>query len=283
MSLKSFQNGVLREDGVGRKGLAGLLRDAASARLQRLGPEAAVGTGKAHGAVGRCVGQWDVDLQPEAADEVLLLVAVEDDGMDDSDRSLAGVEVEAHGKGEPLAFGGGATMHAFDLDDGAHRAGLLDGDLLYRGEESLAYGRIFGIVGGTLLQNANELASTGDSYAIALGGFDEVRAGVRDGGLHRAGIHDDRVGFVCNFQCERCSARRGARYKVELAGEACRRNRGEAAPLQRAIGPVGHRPTLEWQGRAAGVECKGGVGADDALGERHSPTNASRHCDWLIA
>ena len=130
MSLKSFQMAFFAKTGLRRKGLARLLRGAASAGLQRLGPQAAVGAGEAYRAVQRLVAHWDVELEAEAAHEVFLLVAVEDDGVDEADRGLPGVEVEPDGEGQPLAFAGSAAMHAFDLDDGADWAGLLHGDML---------------------------------------------------------------------------------------------------------------------------------------------------------
>ena len=89
MSLKSFQIAFFAKTALAGEGLARLLRDAASAGLQWLRPEPAIGSGEAHGAVQRLIAHGDVDLQAEAAHEVLLLVAVEDDGVDDADVGLA--------------------------------------------------------------------------------------------------------------------------------------------------------------------------------------------------
>ena len=235
---------VLAEDRVGSHRLARLLRHAASAGLERLGPEAAVGASEAHGAVQRLIVQGNLDLHAESADEVLLLVAIEDNGVYDADGSLAGVEVEAHGERQPLTVECGAAMHAFDLDDGAHWAGLLDGHFLHGAEVALTGGRIFRVVGGAILQDADELASVRDDLAAEGDGVDEVRAGERDGTLHGAGIHSDRAGVTSNLQRARCGSLRGAGGERELAGEAGGRDRGKAVPFQRAVGPVGHRPAL---------------------------------------
>jgi hypothetical protein len=141
--LEVVPDGVLGKDRAAGEGLARFLRDAASAGLQRFGPEAAVWAGKADSAVQGLVAHGNVDLEAEAADEVLLLVAVEDDGVDDADGGLATEEVETHGEGEPLALGDGTAMHAFDLDHGADWALLLHSDVLHFAEVAFAARGVF--------------------------------------------------------------------------------------------------------------------------------------------
>ena len=180
-------------DGVLGKGRAAggarrFLRDAASAGLQRFRPEAAVGTCKADGAVHGLVAHGDVDLETEAADEVLLLVAVEDDGVDDADGGLAAEEVEAHGEGEPLALRHGTAVHAFDPDHGADWTLLFHGDALDLAEKFLACGRVLRIAGWPFLQDANQLARSSDHLAAEGDGVDEVGTGEWDGALHCSGF-----------------------------------------------------------------------------------------------
>src|SRR3974390_2604145 len=76
--------------------------------------------------------------QAETADEVLFLVAIEDDGVDHAHWLLPGIEVEPHHKWQPLTATGLGLMHAFDLHDGAHRSGLLEGDLFHAADKAFA-------------------------------------------------------------------------------------------------------------------------------------------------
>ena len=59
--------------------------------------------GEADMAVMEFLDEGDGEGEAHALDEVLLLVAIEDEGVDHADRTTAGVEVEAHHEGEPLA------------------------------------------------------------------------------------------------------------------------------------------------------------------------------------
>jgi len=127
-----------------------------------VGAGAAAGAGEAHGAVQGLVAHGNVDLETEAAHEVLLLVAVEDDGVDEADGGLAAVEVEPHGEGQPLALRHCATMQTFDPDHGADWARLLHGDVLNIAEVAFAAWGIFGVVVRAALQDADELAGAGD-------------------------------------------------------------------------------------------------------------------------
>ena len=88
-SLKSSQMAFFWKTGWD-EGLAGLLRDAAAAGLERLRPEAAIGAGKTDGAVARLVAHGHVELKAEAADKVFFLIAVEDDGVDEPDELRIG-------------------------------------------------------------------------------------------------------------------------------------------------------------------------------------------------
>jgi hypothetical protein len=187
MSLKSSQMAFLLEAGLPREGLAGLLRGclrrAAAARTR--GRRRA---GEAHGAVHGLVAHGHGELHAEAADEVLLLVAVEDDGVDEAHGGLAGIEVEPHGEGQPFAPAGCAFMKAVDFHHSANRAVLLKRHRLDAAEIFLASRGIFGIRLGTVLQNADELAVLGDGVAVDRHPIDEVGPGFGNRASQRAGI-----------------------------------------------------------------------------------------------
>jgi hypothetical protein len=216
--------------------------------LQRFRPEAAVGTCKADGAVHGLVAHGDVDLEAEAADEVLLLVAIEDDGVDDANGCLSPEEIEAHGEGEPFALRHGTAVHAFDPDHGADWTLLFHGDALDLAEKFLACGRVLRIVGWPFLQDANQFARSSDHLAVERDGIDEIAARGRDGALHRARVDGDGLCGICNLHSAAWYwLGADAAIQGERLLEAGRKYGSKPAPLNGAVGPVGERPTLHGQ------------------------------------
>ncbi len=59
-------------------------------------------------------------------DEVLLLIAIEDEGVDHADLFLAAIKVEADYEGQPLATTLRSFVHAFDFHDRADGAAAFD-------------------------------------------------------------------------------------------------------------------------------------------------------------
>src|SRR5262249_31319605 len=98
--------------------------------------------------------------QTEAADEVLFVIAIEDDGVDEAYGFEPGIEVQADHERQPLA--GGILVDALDLDGGAHRSGLLGGDL-------------FDLAGelGAAIERAYELRVAGHDASIECEGIDD--------------------------------------------------------------------------------------------------------------
>ena len=90
---------------------------------------------------------------------------------------LAAVKVESNCERQPLAFRNGAAMHALDFDDGADRAGLLDGDVLNCAEEFFARDGGFRIGGGAVLKDADQLGGAGDGFAADGDGVDDFGSG----------------------------------------------------------------------------------------------------------
>ena len=78
----------------------------------------------------------------QAADEVLFLIAIENDRVHHPHGGLAGVEVKPDGERQPFPIALLGLMRAFDLDYGAQRAGLLHGDFLDGAREMLQANQI---------------------------------------------------------------------------------------------------------------------------------------------
>ena len=73
----------------------------------------------------RRVPHRNAEADAEAADEIRVFVAVEDEGMRHADTIAAGVEVQTNGKREPFALAFG-LMFSVDFNDGPNGAGLFD-------------------------------------------------------------------------------------------------------------------------------------------------------------
>src|SRR5580658_5766464 len=119
--LEVTPNRILIEDRIAVELLAVLLRDIAASRLKRLRPDASLGTRKTNGAISWLITKRYTEPKAQAADEILLLIAVKDDRVQQAYSSLTAVEVEPHGERKPLALRRETTMDAFDLHYGAHR------------------------------------------------------------------------------------------------------------------------------------------------------------------
>jgi len=108
--------------------LAGLCA-VAGQHADRLRPDAAVGVaGEAHVAVVQFLLERNLERQPEAFQEILGAVAVVDERVRQLDLAAAGKEIKSHGERQPApsAARGGFDVAAFEFDDGAHGAALLE-------------------------------------------------------------------------------------------------------------------------------------------------------------
>ena len=137
----------------------------------------------------------------ESADEVALLVAVVNEGVDHPHRFLAGVEIQPDHERQPLAGAFRALVLALQLDHGAHRPRLLDRHFLELGFETLAHRRRRGVAVGTVLQDADQPAVAGDLATVDDHRLDELRAPLRDATFQPAGV--DLVGRVAAVDLDR--------------------------------------------------------------------------------
>jgi hypothetical protein len=83
---------------------------------------------ESHVAVVQFVLDGRCESQSDTADEVLVLVAVEHDGMQHPQRVTAGVEIQPQGERQPGAAG--VDVSPFDLHHRAHRTALLERHLV---------------------------------------------------------------------------------------------------------------------------------------------------------
>src|SRR5581483_5632512 len=160
--------------------------------------------------------------EAEAADEVLLVVAVEDDGVDEADVGESGVEVETDGEGEPLAIAGVGAVDAVDLDCRADGAGLLDGDGSNGAREALS-----------VIERTDESRLAGDDAVLHGEGVEKDGSALRDAALETAGVDGDGFRGVGEFDGGR---RDGARARRDGdgrgVGDDC-----EGGELDGAVGP----------------------------------------------
>ena len=193
------------------------------------------------------VGQRRREAQADAADEILRLVAVEHDGVQHAQRIAAGVEIEAQREGQP-ARALPLRMFAFDPDDRAHRAALLDGDFLQQRSRNFP-----GVTCASsadaraILAQQHQLAVAQRFAAAARDRVDDVRAAAREAAHELAGVDFDRRRRFPS-RVTLADRLRGAalrdHFEGSVAGASPRRQRMRG-PLERTVRPVGQRPALQ--------------------------------------
>jgi len=214
----------------------------ASERTHRLAPQATLLSGKADVPVVQRVAERHLPLQPEAADEQLGRVDIENQAVDDPHRGGAGVEVQPHGEGQPLAAA--ATMRAVELHHRAHRAALLDrggGDSAGRVGER---GRCVGVVVRTVLRAGDEPHRPHHLAPADLRRTHHRLAALADQPAHAADRDLDRVdGFAHRYAV--AGPARGAGHNPEPLHHATPGRERMAGPFDRAVRPPRHRPALQ--------------------------------------
>ena len=215
----------------------------------------------------------DGEDEAESFDEILLVIAVEDDGVYQAHRFGSAVEIEAHGERQPLA--GGVLVYAFDLDDGADGPGLLDGDLLYAAGE---FGEAEDAGDGPVFEHADQARVAGYDAAVDGHRLEERLALLRNAALQFSRVDVDGL---CSLR-DLHGGGGGGRARREAEGAGCGSDGGESGELDRAIGPIGERPRLQGEGLAVvGREGEGLFAADGAARPGDSPTDSgfdSRCC-----
>ncbi len=131
-----------------------------------------------------------------------------------------------------------------------------------------------GVIVGGVLDDAFEAAFAGDDFAVDGERVDEVFAGGRDAALDGAGVDGDGRGGLGDVEDWADCSGGGCGCEGEPAGGGGAGVGGEAAPLEGAVGPVGHGPGLEWEGGAiGGLEGVGLSFFDYAFGPGNSPAD----------
>ena len=111
--------------------------------------------------------------QAETRDEVLLRLAVIDEGMHHADRRLACMQIESHGKRQPFPVSFFGLVHALDLDYRTHRSGLLQSHRLDAAGECLFPNDPLVGVLGAVLAHADQFAFPGDDLVAVCDRLDE--------------------------------------------------------------------------------------------------------------
>ncbi len=279
-----------REDVAARGGLD---HPASHQRLDRLGPHAGVAR-QAHVAVLDLLAQRHVELQAEAAHEVLLVVGVVDDGVDHPDRSLAGVEIEAHDERQQGAPGLRQDVRALDLDRGPHRPALLERHLVDPADVFVGGDRAGILTERLVIDQQHQPAVLGD-HGVAGPDRLEDDGGVvlQDPAAHGAGVDVDHlavrvprdplaVGALARLAA--VGPRRGGRSgrpRAELKRAGQRRGGADGlpGPFERAVGPVRQRPGLQAHLLAVRPGQHQGIAqVQNALGPGHAPAHAAADC-----
>ena len=190
------------------------------------------------------IGERRRKTQADAADEILRLIAIEHDGVQDPQTFTASVEIKAQRERQPLPRA--VRMPAFDPDDGAQRAALLDGHLFDRTLETLlAHLRIAGRSGAILAQQ-DQPAVAESFLSAARNGVDDVCAAAGQAAHELAGIDLERgPGFP--------DAHIDGEFRGVGSGDDFERSRGVQGarrqcmrgPLERSVRPPGERPALQ--------------------------------------
>jgi hypothetical protein len=201
-------------------------------------------------AVVERIGKRRRESQADAANEILVLFAVEHDRVQHAQRVAAGIEIEAQCERQPAPAG--ARMLAFDLHDRARGAFVLEGDVLDGALEG--FGRHDAVARSrAILPQQDQLAVSQLLSPVAPDGRDHGGAAARQVANERARVDFERGRRLAHGDCAR-SARRVPRchdFERSVADPRARYQR-MTGPLQRTVGPVGERPGLQ---RADGAAC----------------------------
>ena len=252
--------------------------------LDWLRPEAVALAGETHMAVLHLLAQRHSKRDAEAVDEVLLLVAIEEDRVHHPHRRLTRVKIEPHVERQPLAARIHALVDALELHHRTHRAGLLDGDFLDQAVKLLARAHLVRCVLGSALQDADELHRADDRAALDRHGVHQVRAArQRDRAFERPAIDNDRLAVVRDPQsAQRAGGRRRTRGRRTRGQRnwACQpggHDRGKAAPFDGAVRPGCQRPRLHGQVLALRAQAESRAALDGALRPGNPQTHAGGH------
>src|SRR6187401_2152631 len=181
------------------------------------------------------------EAQADAPDEVLVLVAVEDDGVQHAHRVTAGVEIQPQRERQPGARA--ARMFAFDLDDGAHRPALFERHFFDGALEAFLFDHRRIAAGRAVLARQHEFSVAQYLAVVAHQYGDDVRTSAVHAAFQNAGVDLDGIGALGDGERFRRLRRAALRHDFEgtvAAGLArCQRMGG---PLERAVGPEGERP-----------------------------------------
>ena len=207
-------------------------------RLHRLRPQSVAFARESHVAIVYLLAHRHGEGEAEPVDEVLRVVAVEDDRVHQAHGLGAAVEVQAHRERQPLARV--ILMHAFDLDHRAHRPALLHRDLLdVAGElgEAQDAGR------RTVFQRADQASVARHHAPVDSHRLDKCRPLLRNAALQLAGVDIDCLRRLRDLD----AGPRGRRSRCEAERTARARDRGEPGELDRSVRPIGQRPRLQRQ------------------------------------
>jgi hypothetical protein len=217
--------------------------------LHRLTKLAVTVTGEPDVPVIELVGHRHPEPDAQPADEVFLLVTVEDEGVDHTDAVAAGVEVDADGERQPLAAAAVGAVPAVHADHRAHRPALLHGDLPdLAGKALLAHGTRLGVA-GMVLAKADQGAVGGDRALAPGNGRHQYLPALGDPAADNAGVDIDCVPVLDHPQ------RGGGRSRFARAQQIGRCGRGFRAdrmggPLDGAVRPEAGCPGLHRYGVA---------------------------------
>ena len=217
---------------VGITAAAGQHERPRAGRLDRFGPQPVALARKTHVAIVDLLAHRHRESHAQPVDEVFLVVAVEDDGVYQAHLRQAGVEIQAHGEGQPLARASFSFVNAFDFDHGAHRAGLFHGDLADAAGELRA-----------VVERAHQASMARHHAAFHGHRVDQERTLPWDAALQPPRVDVD--GPAAFGHLHRCSgSRRRAPRQFERPRVARAGHGGETDKLHRAVGPIRQRPVL---------------------------------------
>ncbi len=172
---------------------------------------------------------------PQPADEIFLLIAVENDRVHGADRFLAGVEIKPHNERQPLARAALGFVHPFDLQHRAHRAGLLDGHFGDVAHEFIPARLLAGLLIRPALIDAHEPALSRDFASTDGERFDQVRAREPDATDQLARVDIDRRGVFPDAHFHTIRHRRIARANLKRPRYFRADDRRDPRPLHRTV------------------------------------------------
>ncbi|GAB3973915.1 hypothetical protein GCM10027615_38240 [Plantactinospora veratri] len=248
---------------------------------QLTGPLRAV-PGEPHVPVVRLVGHRYLEPDAEAADEVLALVAVEDEAVHHADAVAAGVEVEPDRERQPLPAPPSGPVPTVDPDHRPHRAALFDPHLVdLGGEPLLADGARLVLAGGVPPQADQRAVRRDGAVATDDRGHQHPTAPGYPA-ADDAGVHLDHPGGLGDPHRQvGCGGLAGAEQVVRGGWYAGADRVG--GPLDRAVRPEPDRPGLHGYGRTGGgAQAEFLAPGQGAARPRHAPGRADQGA-WRVA